>query len=294
MWKEHLQLAFTALFWGGAFQAAQIALTIGPPVGVAFVRFSLASCLMLFLMLHLRRAFPRDGKTLLRSILSGLFGICFYNLLFFEGLRQTSAINGSLIVASNPVITAILLFFWRGERLHALQLAGALLAFLGVALVILPADLQALQGNRGDLLILGSTTCWAVYTILGQKLVQHPGPMVSTTLSMFSGTIMLLPFAVQEWSSEPAGVRWLSSVDLWLAIVYMAVFATTLGYLWWYRGVRALGPGATSIYINLVPVTTMAISSLRGVTLSANQLLGSLLVLVGVYLTGRKRSALPA
>ncbi|MBE7440244.1 MAG: DMT family transporter [Spirochaetales bacterium] len=297
MWREHVQLALTAVFWGGAFHAAQLSLAIGPPVGVAVLRFSLASGLMLLLLSSLRVSLPRDAGSLVRTARGGLFGIFIYNLLFFEGLRQTSAINGSLIVASNPVITAILLFFWKGERLRRLQLAGALLTFVGVALVILPAEGSAIQANAGDLMILGSTTCWAIYTILGQKLVVNPGPLVSTTLSMVTGTVMLVPFALLEVNyARPldAQLLWLMNLELWLAVVYMSVFATIIGYLWWYRGVRALGPTATAIYINLVPVTTMAIASLRGESLGLRQLLGSLLVICGVYLTGKKKSTLPA
>jgi drug/metabolite transporter (DMT)-like permease len=283
-----VKLSITALFWAGAFFSAKWAVDIAPPVTTAFLRFSLAGFLLLAL------AAARKQLTLPRSTFLGaagmaVVGIFIYNMFFFEGLSHTSALNGSLIASANPAITALLARIWRKERTSLRQWFGILVSFLGVVLVISGGSLRALlhfDVNPGDLFIVGSATCWAVYSILARGVLAKAGSIVTVTFTCIAGAILLSPFAFQETSTA-----WQGSGVFWACILYMAVFPSVVAYVWWNDGVREIGPARSAIFINLVPVFVMAISVLMGRLPAAGQIAGGALVLAGVYLTaspGRK------
>ena len=62
----------------------------------------------------------------------------------------------------------------------------------------------------------------------------------------------------------------------------MAFFTSVLGYLWWNQGIKEIGAGKTSLFFNIVPVVTMAISFVVGTPISVFQMIGALLVISGV------------
>src|SRR5665647_237817 len=117
----YIKLVITTFFWGGTFVAGKWAVGEAPPFFVAFLRFAIASVVLWALVAWRRRGsderFPvpegRDQWAGLFSI--GLTGVFLYNFLFLTGLSWTSATNGSLIVAFNPLLTAILSAWWLKE-----------------------------------------------------------------------------------------------------------------------------------------------------------------------------------
>jgi drug/metabolite transporter (DMT)-like permease len=112
--------------------------------------------------------------------------------------------------------------------------------------------------------------------------------METTAYTMIIGALCLIVLSVCLPSSYP-----LSEVTIaaWGSILFMAIFTSVLGYIWWNKGMETIGAGNTSLFFNLVPVVTMIISVLTGTTVAISQLLGTVLVIVGVLTsTGSLRS----
>lgn len=278
------RLTITAVFWAGAFFAAKEAVRNGPPVTTAFLRFSLAGFLLLGIC-FLRREILVPWRALPRLLAMAGVGIFLYNLFFFEGLRRTSALNGSLIASANPAITALLSGVFARERTTGAQWAGIFVSFTGVVFVLSGGSLEALLAlrfNPGDLLIVGSATCWAVYSILARRVLKEAGSVIITAFACLAGSVLLSPLAFRE-----TGAGWLDSPVFWACILYMAVFPSGIAYVWWNDGVREIGPARASVFINLVPVFVMILSVFSGTLPQTGQVLGGALVLVGVYLTAR-------
>lgn len=277
-----IKLTITALFWAGAFFAAKWAVEIAPPVTTAFLRFAIAGLVLLGLAASQKQiTLPR--KAYLGTAGMAVIGIFLYNVFFFEGLSRTSAVNGSLIASANPAITALLSRAFRGERTSIRQWCGILVSFLGVVLVISGGSLRALihlDVNPGDLFILGSATCWAVYSILARGVLAEASSIVTSAFTCITGAILLSPLAFFESSAA-----WQGSLLFWLAVLYMAVFSSVVAYLWWNDGVREIGPARSAIFVNLVPVFVMVLSVMSGRFPGAAQILGGGFVLAGVYLT---------
>jgi drug/metabolite transporter (DMT)-like permease len=209
-WK----LVATTFFWGGTFVAGKRAVSEAPPFLVAAIRFAIASAI-LFALVAWRAARGTDGFRLPRGpaewagLLSlGLTGVFLYNFFFLAGLARTTATNGSLIVAFNPILTAVLSALWLSERVLPIQAAGLFLALLGVGVVITNgsfAVVRSLSFNPGDLLLLGAPLAWALYTILGKKVLARFPPLVATAYASLFGTILLLPAAAGEGSLLAGG-----------------------------------------------------------------------------------------
>lgn len=289
---QYLLLVLTAFFWGGAFIAGKVAVKTTPPFVVAFFRFLLAGLLLLALLAR-REGWPdwRRKENFLGFFVLGLTGVFGYNMLFFEALKHTSPVNGSLIVAANPGVTALLNRLLMGEKLGLRRWLGIGLSFTGVVLVICRGDLELLLGlsfNLGDLLLVGATLCWALYSIKGKEVMQRFSPLAATACACTIGALLLLPFAL--WQGSQQGWGWLGQAQPWLAIGFMAVFASVLGFVWWYEGVQAIGASRAAIFINLVPISVMLMSAVQGESLTWVQLLGAVLVLGGVYLTSMAKA----
>lgn len=277
----------TALFWGGTFVAGRDLAQHMPPFCASFLRFAVASVLLMALVYKHEGGLPRlrRGQWLLIGLL-GLTGVFAYNAFFFMGLKITPAGRAAVIVALNPVMIALGSALFFRERLGGLRALGVLLSVSGAVTTISRGAPWALltQGvGWGDLLILGCVASWASYTLLGRGAMRALSPHAAVTYSCLAGALMLLPPALSEGLS--AG---LSSYPLiaWLEVVYLGACGTVLGFTWYYEGVKALGPGRASVFINFVPLFAILSGCLLlGESAHPSLLLGAGLVCGGAYLT---------
>lgn len=285
--------ALSALFWGANFNLAGPVLVDMAPMSAAAGRFILAALIMAALvawrgefsaMLAIAR---RYGG---RLALVGVVGIAGFNLLFFDAMRTTSAVNGALIMATNPLLTALLAALFLGEQLPGRQIAAIPVALAGVSMVILGGGAAggAMEFGFGDLEMLGANLAWAAYNVLARKLTP-PGPqLANTTVMMAAGALVLAAAAVLEGSAfafpgPKAGA----------ALLTMAVTGSVLAYLFWGMAITRLGAGRTALFLNLVPVFAAIIATLGGTPPNPAQLGGGAVVIAAVIfsmLPSRRRT----
>jgi drug/metabolite transporter (DMT)-like permease len=289
--RLYLKLVLVTLFWGGTFLTGQITSKSISPVLSAFGRF-LAASLFLAVVLPLReRKWQRPTKKQLLLILAAAAtGIVSYNLFFFSGLKLIETNRAALIVALNPVMIMLIASMVRMERLTLGRVLGIVVALLGVSLVLTRANLADLQTSvgRGELLIFGCVISWALFTLIGRQLVGDLTPLTVTTYASIAGTLGLLVPAARELP-DLLHISW----PVWLSLVYLGVFGTGLGFVWYYDGVRDIGPTRASIFINLVPVWATLVGTLfLNERIVPATLLGGVFIITGVTitnLTGRNK-----
>lgn len=285
-----------ALFWGGTFIAGRIIITALPPMAAATGRFAVALLLLLGLTFKLEGGLPRlTGRQLFSTFLLGLTGIFAYNIFFFTALHTLPAGRTALFVALSPIITALLLALFCGERLGR-KWWGIAIAFAGAVIVITHGDIGAAIHDisrtigRGELCIMAAVTCWSAYTIIGRGLLQQLSPLVATSYASLWGLAMLFLGTLTEWKDIHFS-QINSSVIV--AIVYHGALGTVAGFVWYYEGVKALGPSRAAVFNNLVPVFGVSLATLvLGETVTASMLLGGAIVLLGVLLTNSARFSL--
>lgn len=139
--------------------------------------------------------------------------------------------------------------------------------------------IRTLSISGGDILILGGNICWALYGVLGRRYIKEGTPLSTTSYTMLVGAVALIIASL--FSSNPVPVPDIP-LEAWGAIAFMALFTSVLGYLWWNQGMKELGAAKTSLFFNLVPVVTMAISFVMGTPITLFQWIGAIFVISGV------------
>jgi drug/metabolite transporter (DMT)-like permease len=213
----------------------------------------------------------------------GVVGHCAYQLCFINGLARTTVANSALISGCTPVVIA-LLSAWRGhERVTRTHWAGALLSLFGLYLVAGRGARISGESLAGDLLILVSVGCWAVYTVFSRGLLRRHSPLIVTSATMVVGTALFVPLATPELTR----VAWEHVTPaVWLTIVGSAVLALNGAYLIWYTAVQRLGSARTSVFSNLVPIGAMIVAAVAlGERIDTTKWTGAAAVLGGVLLT---------
>lgn len=285
--KTYIKLWLTALFWAGAFIAGKHVSAHLGPFAIAFLRFGLASLLLLAIVRWEYGVLPRlDRGQVVIVFLLGATGVFAYNAMFFKALSLIEAGRASVVVATSPAFIALGSAVFFGERLGWVRSLGVMLSVCGAAVVVSRGNLrQVLAGGVGwgEALALGCVLNWAAYSLIGKTVMRMLSPLVAVSYSVVIGTLALFVAACSEELGRDV-VR-ATALD-WLAIVYMAVFATVVGFVWFYEGVREIGPTRASLCINFVPVFAVVLAFLLlGEPLTISLALGTALVLSGTYLT---------
>ena len=283
--RVDLGLLGVPLVWGVNYAVIKAALHEFQPLAFNGIRFALATLTIWVLLLHRGSTLriPRQG--LWSLTLLGLLGNTVYQLLFIEGVARTSAANASLIMASSPMLVALLGTALGWEKLRGKGWLGVGLAVGGLALLLSAREGGGFAGGNlaGDLLMLAAGGTWALYTVLGAPVMARTPSLSATLVTFLAGTPVLLlvsapSFASQDWRAVGA--------KGWLGVAFSGIVAIGLGYLAWNTGLAAIGGARTAVYSNLTPVVAAALAWLTlGERWSAGQLLGAIAVLIGVALT---------
>ncbi len=176
-YKTYAVLTLVALIGAGTFIVTNLIVQEIPPIVGAFIRFFISGTVLLavlFLSQKERMSLRRDD--LVRLFILGFSGIFLYNYFFFYGLKITTAVNGSLIIAANPATTTLLSALYLKEKITLKQLLGILISFIGVSLVITRGSWAVLVGlnfNHGDLMLLVCVLSLAVFTIAGKETMRR-------------------------------------------------------------------------------------------------------------------------
>ncbi|MBM4238827.1 MAG: DMT family transporter [Gammaproteobacteria bacterium] len=290
----YLRLTGVAALWGGTFIAGRIAAPELPHFTISALRFWTAFVILLPLLLLSERGLPRlRRRDLVYSALLALSGLVTYNLLFLGALELIPAGRTALVVALNPILTAVTMALIFGERLPAFRWLGIFTALTGVVIVLAKGNPTLLlqRVGRGELLMLGGAACWALYSVLGRFALDGESPvspLALTTVTTFWGASMLslgMPFEWSQWQASEV------SVAAWAAIVYLGAGGTALGFVWYAQGLQQLGAARTAVFNNLVPVFGVLLGTLLlDETLLASMVVGGLVALAGVSLTNWSRA----
>ena len=280
----YMLVTITAFFWGANFLLGGYVLHDATPFWAAALRFMLGAALMLaFAAARQERLMEPLRRHAATYLMLGVVGIVAFNLFFFEALRFTSANNAALIMATNPLLTALLAAALLGERPGMRYLFALPIALAGVAIVITHGALSslfALHFSIGDMLMLGADLFWALYNVLTRRFMPPGAPLVHTAWIMAAGATVLLAVALaSQGHLAPLGIK--ASVSL----AVMAVGGTVLAYLFWSMGIAQLGAARAAIFLNLVPVFAMLLGALIDAAPTTAQLFGGLLVLGSVSVT---------
>lgn len=276
------------LVWSANFVVVKSALGALGPLTFAAARFALAAA-ALFAFVRLRQGAIRwptgHGVALL---LLGMLGFGVYNLLWANGLQNVTAGNSALLIATSPVLTALLAGAVGLDRLTRPKLFGAMLAFAGVAVVILGGREAAVGGSPvGFALTLGAAVMWAIYAVAGARMLRHVDPMLASAWLVFGGALFLLPLGAWEVATHPPPTLTPAVIG---SLVYSGALAAGIANFAVLHAIRLLGPTRVTAFQFLVPAGAVVLGAvLLNEPVGIYQAVGGAVIVLGVWLTRRSR-----
>jgi len=273
-----------ALIWGVNYAVVKFGAGQVPPLVFNSARVVLASVVLVGIVILGAQAWPR-GRTLAALLGLGVLGNGLYQFLFIEGIARTRAGDAALILAAAPAFMAIIGRLRGTEHTGATGIAGIALSLAGIGLVVFGdtnGGARAVSLN-GDLLLLLACLCWSLYTVLLRPYTERVDGVVLSAVTMVGGAVPLVLVSLPSledthWNAIGAGG--------WAAVAYSGLFALVLAYLFWYRGVRTLGPTRSAMYANLQPIIALGVAwATLHETPHLMQLVGAVCIMGGLLLT---------
>lgn len=237
-----------------------------------------------------------QGRDWAYFALLGFLGIAFHQWLQSTALVTAQASTTSWIVASSPIFMAILGVIFLKEYLAWYQVAGIILAALGVLVVVSKGDLSSISagnfGAPGDVLILISAINWAVFSTISRSgLKRHSSTLMMFYVMgfgwLFSSVLFFAGTGIGQISQIPR--------EGWLAILFLGVFCSGIAYIFWYGALKDLPVAQTGAFLYVEPfITVMVAALLIREAITPASLVGGLAILFGVWLVNRPRQSLQA
>ncbi|MEL6817528.1 MAG: DMT family transporter [Pseudomonadota bacterium] len=225
------------------------------PFVLAFLRWTCVALILLpFVMLARKsRVLALVRHNLLLLALLGILGMGISGGGVYWGLQMTTATNATLIYSVAPVVILVLERVFKHRPISTREIAGAVIAFVGVATIISKgsaATLMALQFNAGDILIAAATLSWACYSVLlkSERLKSVRAIELFWVIALF-GAFANLPFALTSLL-QPQGMP--QSVSGWQALVGIVVISSLMAFTGYQYGVKRLGPSLAGMFMFLM------------------------------------------
>ncbi len=259
------------------------------PLTLAASRFLVSAVVFWVLLRLVRPEEPparEDRWLVLGMAVSGIVG---FSSTYYLGLRFTTAVNATLINGLGPIAAALVGMVLFRHRTALRQIAGALVALVGVTVLVLGQG-AGLSGNMGgDLIVFGAIFLWGFYSVFGGRVMTRRSALSATARSIFLG----LPFLICAAGAEVFITPVRPSLDLLWAVLYVGVAPTVVGYVCWNAGVRRLGPVGAMVFINTLPLYGALLGYfLLGEPLGWGHLFGGGLIVAGaLFAAGAKRPA---
>jgi drug/metabolite transporter (DMT)-like permease len=277
-------IILSMLFWGMSFVWSSIVFKYYDPITTIFLRL-LISTFVLSAFIYFTRQFEKmkkEDRGLF--LLSSLFNPFLYFLGENFGLKSTSPTISAVIIAMIPLFTPLLAFFALKEKLSWLNISGIFISFLGIGIMLINPDLSLGASPAGVLLLLAAVASAVIYSVFLKRLTEKYSPLSIITYQNAIGVMYFLPlFLLLDFKSF---IQVRPNLELIAALLQLAVFASSLAFIFFTMAVRELGVSRTNVFSNLIPVFTAIFSFIFiSETFTVNKIAGMVIVISGVMIT---------
>lgn len=275
--------------WGAMFPVANHAFNHIDPFYFTIFRYLAVTGILVGLLFWKegKQAFRLDGKGLSLWFF-GTMAFTVYNLLIFWGedlLGEPGIMVASVMESLMPMLSIIIVWLLSRNRPHGTTLFFVFVAFIGALLVISKGDIKSFMTATSDivpsLLIFIAVVGWVVYTMGGSKFgADGWSALRYSTLSCLLGTVTATIITIGITFTGYVAVPSLETIQIVSPhLAFMIIFPGFIALLGWNVGVSILSPLNALLFINFVPVTTLAISFFMGSTLTIYDYIGTAFII---------------
>lgn len=274
-----LELIITAIIWGIAYTVLKIALNYYNSFEVAFLRFFVASIFFLPFIFFKKEKYTSHEYLIL--IILGATGVFAYQTFFIYGESGINAGAASFIVSTEPIFIYVLSLVLKDEKLRLYPILGITISTSGLMILIQPSDIGYDKGIFVFMIIL-SAIAWGVFTIAGKNILKRHNSLHVTAISSIFGAIMLFPLA--GYGSVSHFIR--SGDIAIISILFLGIFATFIGYLLWFDGLKYVRPSVAGATLYITPfITVFSAMLLIREPFTSYVLIGGSLIILGIALS---------
>jgi len=276
-------ILFMVLGWSFNFVIAKATLRYLDVWSFASFRIILSGVLMLPIYFWTPRHTNFKRKDIWTFIVLGFFGVVVNRGLFIVGLDYTTAGHSALIVAVGPILILVLARLQKLETITLAKVLGMALSFAGVTILIGGDELRLHGGTWvGDLITIGGTLGFAIYTVMAKKVARHYDTISMNTFNNLAGAILLLPLGIrQAVRVDWGGITW----EGWAGLAYAVLVSSVIAYLIFFWALRHVSASRLAAFTYAeTPIAMFLGVLLLGEKLTGTLLIGASMILAGVYL----------
>ena len=284
----HLAGVVAMIFWGMSFVwSTQVYQSLNPTATI-FLRLVVATIFFTAILFLFRLNEKIQLKHLKIFALAAMFEPFLYFIFEGYGLKNTSPIIGSGIVAMIPLVTPIAAHFFLKERLTPMNIVGLIVSFVGVMVMLLNRNLEFVASPKGILFLCGCVFVAVGYSIALIRLTKLYKPLTITWMQNIIGMVYFIPMVVVMEHFQPSNF---ANVGNYIVpLVCLGVFCSATAYALWAFAYSKLGASKANVYTNLIPVFTAIFSYfIVHEALTVNKIVGIVLVVIGLVLSQMKR-----
>ncbi|MCW3788043.1 DMT family transporter [Plebeiibacterium sediminum] len=281
---KYLNIILAMIFWAFSFVWVKEAYQSFGPVTTIFARL-IISTLLLFLVLKITKKLQPVHKSDYKLfLLLALFEPLLYFMCESFGLKLVSSTLASVIISTTPIFSSIFAFLVLKERLTIFSIIGIIISFSGVSILIFENGFQLSAPILGILLMFGSVLSTIGYSLSLKKLASKYPPVNIIAYQNLIGIFMFLPvFLLLE-------LKTLSNIDFklnaGLAILQLAIFASSIAFIFFAKSIKQLGVAKTNMFINLIPVFTAVFAWwILNDKIDAQKIFGIATVIIGLFIS---------
>jgi drug/metabolite transporter (DMT)-like permease len=288
----YLSALGAVLFWSFSFVWFKIAYLAYKPISVVIIRLVISVILILILAWSLRKLQKIAKKDWKLFLLMAFFEPFLYFLGESYGLKYVSSTVAAVIVATIPLLSPIAAWYYFREKVSWLNVLGFAFSFAGVGLVVLNNSFQFDASPLGVGLEFIAVFAAIAYSIVLRNVVFRYNTLTIIAYQNLIGIIFFLPVwlvvDLNDFIATPFHPQ------AFRAIVLLAVFASTLAFIFFTQSIRQLGVNRSNTFVNLIPVFVAILSFfVLNETMDIQKIIGILVVIAGLFLaqSGRRKSS---
>jgi len=286
--RAHLALIAANLIYGLNFTIAKSVMPgFIKPLALVSIRSVITALLFWITSLFMPKE-KVESRDLFYLFGCSFLGVVINQVLFLVGLNLTTPINSSIILAINPVAAFVFAAIILHEKISVIKGAGLAVGLSGIMLLILQEGRPDLSSQTflGNIYTLINTLSWALFTVVIKKMLEKYSPVTVMKWVFFFGMFSNIPLGYNQAIST----EWTQiTPSAWIAIGFVVVFATFLGYLLLTYGLRRLSPTIVSSYTYTQPVIAAIVAVIIGQdSLNLIDIISTTLIFAGVFLVSRQ------
>lgn len=283
-YKVHIFAILAMLFWGMSFIWSKIVFETYSPVTTIFFRLIISVATIFSIIFIFRLNEQIKKKDLKYFLLSAIFNPFLYFIGENFGLQQVSASLTSVIISTIPVLTPFIVFLFYKERITKLNIAGLILSFIGVLIIVLSENEQLIGNIAGIAFLFLAVISAIFYTIFVKRLTQTYKPITIIAWQNLFGVFLFLPFFLIFDLKKVIHI--IPNFNTIFSLFMLGFLASSIAFIFFTYAIKNLGIIKTNLYTNLVPVFAFLFAFIAlGEDISWFKMVGLIIVLLGIILS---------